>query len=96
MESCELAKACAKVLSDKKASDIVIVNVGDQTVVCSYFVIVCRPGVVIFSKKGTLNGQTIKQLDEQLKQNEDVTRRNILILWRRERLRSCNLLLFDY
>ena len=27
MESYELAKACAKVLSDKKASDIVILNV---------------------------------------------------------------------
>ncbi len=39
MESYELARAAAKILSDKKAQDIVIVNVGDQTVVCSYFVI---------------------------------------------------------
>ena len=39
MESYELAKACAKVLSDKKAQDIVILSVGEQTVVCSYFVI---------------------------------------------------------
>ena len=39
MESYELAKACAKVLSEKKAKDIVILNVSEQTVVCSYFVI---------------------------------------------------------
>ena len=35
----DLALACAKALSDKKASDIVILDVADQTVVCSYFVI---------------------------------------------------------
>ena len=39
MEGYELAKACAKALSDKKGSDIVILDVSDQTVVCSYFVI---------------------------------------------------------
>ncbi len=39
MESYQLARAAAKALSDKKAQDIVIVNVSDQTVVCSYFVI---------------------------------------------------------
>lgn len=39
MESYELAKICAKALSEKKAQDIVILNVGDQTVMCSYFVI---------------------------------------------------------
>ncbi len=39
MESYEIARAAAKALSDKKATDIVIVNVADQTVVCSYFVI---------------------------------------------------------
>ncbi len=39
MESYELAKACCKALSDKKATDIVILDVGDQTMVCSYFVI---------------------------------------------------------
>ena len=39
MEGYELARAAAKALSDKKAQDIVIVNVADQTVVCSYFVI---------------------------------------------------------
>ena len=39
MESYELARACAKALSDKKGSEIVILNVAEQTVVCSYFVI---------------------------------------------------------
>ncbi len=39
MEGYELAKFAAKALSEKKAQDIVLVNVGDQTVVCSYFVI---------------------------------------------------------
>lgn len=39
MEGYELAKACAKALSAKKAKDILLVNVGEQTVVCSYFVI---------------------------------------------------------
>lgn len=39
MESRELALKCCKALSEKKASDIVILNVADQTVVCSYFVI---------------------------------------------------------
>lgn len=39
MESYELARACAKALSEKKAEDILIVNVSDQTVMCSYFVI---------------------------------------------------------
>ena len=39
MEGHELALACAKALSDKKAQDIVILDVHEQTVVCSYFVI---------------------------------------------------------
>ena len=39
MEGYELARACAKALSDKKAQDIVILDVHEQTVVCSYFVI---------------------------------------------------------
>ncbi len=39
MESYELARAAAKALSEKKGEDIVILNVSDQTVVCSYFVI---------------------------------------------------------
>lgn len=39
MEGYELAKACAKALAAKKAQDILLVNVGEQTVVCSYFVI---------------------------------------------------------
>ena len=39
MEGKELALAACKALSDKKAHDIVTVNVADQTVMCSYFVI---------------------------------------------------------
>ena len=39
MESYELAKACAKVLSNKKAQDILILNIEEQTTVCNYFVI---------------------------------------------------------
>ena len=39
MEGYELARACAKALSEKKAQDIVILDVHEQTVVCSYFVI---------------------------------------------------------
>ena len=39
MEGYELARACAKALSEKKAQDIVILDVAEQTVVCSYFVI---------------------------------------------------------
>ena len=39
MESYEIAKKACKALSDKKGEDIVILDVGDQTVVCSYFVI---------------------------------------------------------
>ncbi len=39
MDSYELARAAAKALSEKKAKDIVILNVSEQTVVCSYFVI---------------------------------------------------------
>lgn len=39
MESYELARECCKILSEKKAQDIVILDVSEQTVVCSYFVI---------------------------------------------------------
>lgn len=39
MESYELAKKACKALSDKKGEDIVILDVSDQTIVCSYFVI---------------------------------------------------------
>ncbi len=39
MEGKELALAACKALSAKKAHDIVIVDVKDQTVICSYFVI---------------------------------------------------------
>lgn len=39
MNGKELASAAAKALSEKKAQDIVILDVSEQTIVCSYFVI---------------------------------------------------------
>ena len=39
MEGKQLALTICKALSDKKAHDIVTVNVADQTIMCSYFVI---------------------------------------------------------
>ncbi len=39
MESYQLARSIAGALSEKKAQDIVIIKVDEQTVVCSYFVI---------------------------------------------------------
>ena len=39
MEGKELALTICKALSDKKAHDIVTVDVADQTIMCSYFVI---------------------------------------------------------
>ncbi len=39
MEGRELALACAKALSNKKAQDIILVDISNQTVMCSYFVI---------------------------------------------------------
>ena len=62
MESYKLAKACAKVLSDKKASDIVIVNVGDQTVVCSYFVIATGKSTTQVRSLGDNVDEQIKKL----------------------------------
>ena len=65
MESYELARACAKVLSDKKAKDIVIVNVGDQTIVCNYF--------VIASGSSTTQVRSLcDAVEEQLKKNHDL------------------------
>lgn len=39
MESYELAKVCCRALSDKKGEDIVILDIREQTTLCSYFVI---------------------------------------------------------
>ena len=65
MESYELAKACAKALSDKKAQDIVILNVGDQTVMCSYF--------VIASGKSTTQVRALgDNVEEQLKKQYEI------------------------
>lgn len=62
MESYELAKTAAKILSEKKAQDILIVNVGDQTIVCNYF--------VIASGKSTTQVRALcDNVEEQLKKN---------------------------
>ncbi len=62
MESYELAKTIAKTLSDKKAQDIVILNVSEQTIVCSYF--------VIASGKSTTQVRALcDNVEEQLKKN---------------------------
>ncbi len=62
MENYELARACAKALSEKKAEDIVILNVSEQTVVCSYF--------VIASGKSTTQVRALADnVEEQMKKN---------------------------
>lgn len=62
MESYELAKACCKALSDKKATDILIVDVRDQTIVCSYFVIATGKSTTQVHALG-------ENIDEQIKKN---------------------------
>ncbi len=65
MESYELAKACAAALAEKKGEDIVIINVTDQTVVCSYF--------VIASGKSTTQVRALgDQVEEQLKKKYEL------------------------
>ncbi|MBR7186816.1 MAG: ribosome silencing factor [Clostridia bacterium] len=65
MESYELAKACAKALAEKKAEDIVIIKVDEQTVVCSYF--------VIASGKSTTQVRALgDHVEEQLKKNYEI------------------------
>ena len=66
MEGYELAKACAKALSDKKAEDIVLLNVSDQTVMCSYF--------VIASGKSTTQVRALgDHVEEMLKKQNGIT-----------------------
>lgn len=66
MTSYELARAAAKALSDKKGTDIVILNVGDQTVLCSYF--------VIASGKSTTQVRALgEHVEEQMKKNYDLS-----------------------
>ncbi len=66
MESYELARTCAKVLSDKKAEDIVIIKVDEQTVVCSYF--------VIGSGKSTTQVRALcDNVEEQLKKDHELS-----------------------
>ncbi len=66
MESYELARICVKALSDKKGEDIVIIDVADQTVVCSYF--------VIASGKSTTQVKALgDNVEEYLKKNCSVS-----------------------
>ena len=65
MESYELAKICCKALSDKKGQDIVIIDVREQTVVCSYF--------VIASGKSTTQVRALgDNVEEVLKKNHEL------------------------
>ncbi len=65
MEGYDLAMACAKALSEKKAEDIVLINVSEQTVVCSYF--------VIASGKSTTQVRALgDNVEEQLKKKYDI------------------------
>lgn len=65
MEGYELARAAAKALSEKKAQDIVILNVADQTVVCSYF--------VIASGRSTTQVRALcDNVEEQLKKHHEL------------------------
>lgn len=61
MESYELARACAKALSDKKGSEIVILNVAEQTVVCSYFVIASGKSVTQVRALGDSVEEAVKK-----------------------------------
>ena len=64
MEGYELAKACAKALSDKKAEDIVLLNVSDQTVMCSYFVIASGKSTTQVRALGDHVEETLKKQNE--------------------------------
>ena len=65
MDSKELALGCAKAISDKKCSDIVIIKVSEQTIVCSYF--------VIASGKSTTQVHALcDNVEEQIKKNFDL------------------------
>lgn len=66
MESYELAKLCSKILSEKKAHDIVIVDVGEQTTLCNYF--------VIASGKSTTQVRALSEhVEEELKKKFEVS-----------------------
>lgn len=60
-ESYLLARAAAKALSAKKASDIVILDVKDQTIVCSYFVIASGKSTTQVRALGDYTEEEIKK-----------------------------------
>lgn len=82
MEGYELARACCKALSDKKAKDILILDVREQTIVCSYFVIA----------SGTSSTQ-VKALGENL---EEALEKEGLSPVRKEGLREGRWGVIDY
>lgn len=62
MESYNLAVECCKALSAKKARDVVILNVSEQTVVCSYFVIASAQSTTQVRALGENVEEQIKKL----------------------------------
>ena len=82
MNGHELALACAKALSEKKAQDIVILDVADQTVVCSYF--------VIASGRSTTQVRALGDAVEEKLEKED------LVPLRKEGLREGRWGVLDY
>ena len=82
MVSNELGKGCAKVVSDKKGSDIVTVNVGDERVVSSYF--------VIASGRSTTQVRALGDAVEEKLEKED------LVPLRKEGLREGRWGVLDY
>lgn len=66
MDSLQLAKECCKALSEKKGLDIVYVNVSEQTIVCSYFVIAT-------GRSGTQVRALGEAVEEKLKKNFDLS-----------------------
>ena len=83
MESYELAKACCRALSEKKAHDIVIVDVGEQTTICNYF--------VIASGKSTTQVRALSEFVE-----EDIRKKIELSPVRTEGLREGSWSVLDY
>ncbi len=61
MNEKELAYCCAKALSDKKAGEILILNVSEQTVVCSYMVIASGRSTTQVSALGDAVEEAVKK-----------------------------------
>ncbi len=64
MQGKELANVCAKALSAKKAGDILILDVADQTVMCSYFIIASGRSTTQVSALGDAVEEAVKKACE--------------------------------